>query len=60
LQPHAGRDLGLEHDYAADEDKAAALKKNEATEETNIVSSLLPTATENGNAVMAPEFKMPG
>jgi hypothetical protein len=36
----------LEHDYAADEYKAAALKKNEATEETNIVSSLLPTATE--------------
>jgi hypothetical protein len=36
----------LEHDYAGDEYKAAALKTNEARGETNIVSSLSPTATE--------------
>ena len=36
----------LEHGYAGDEYEAAALKTNEATGETNIVSSLSPTATE--------------
>jgi two-component system nitrate/nitrite response regulator NarL len=36
----------LEHGYAGDEYKAAALKTSEATEETNIVTSLSPTATE--------------
>jgi two-component system nitrate/nitrite response regulator NarL len=36
----------LEHGYAGDEHKAAALKTNEATEETNIVSSLSPTVTD--------------
>ena len=36
----------LENGYAGDEHKAAGLKTNEATEETNIASSLSPTATE--------------
>ena len=36
----------LEHGYAGDEHTAAGLKTNETTEETNIASSLSPTATE--------------
>ena len=36
----------LEHRYAGDEHTAAGLKTNETTEETNIASSLSPTATE--------------
>ena len=36
----------LEHGYAGDEHTAAGLKTTETTEETNIASSLSPTATE--------------
>ena len=36
----------MENGYAGDEHKGAGLKTNEATEETNIASSLSPTATE--------------